>query len=81
MLSETRIRVDAELEQAKQRFAEIAADAVRNFCTCDPGELKIILERRTARNNERLKQFMEEVTRMETSLAALTTGDGERSDF
>jgi hypothetical protein len=79
-LSETAIRVEAELEQAKQNFAKLAADAVRDFGTSDLDELKAMVERRRARNNELLSKFMTKVAQIETCLAPLTSKDGERSN-
>src|SRR5271170_6550700 len=71
LLHETRIRVDAELELAIQRRAEIETNAVRGFGTSDPRELKAILEKRKARNNLLREQSMDEVVRVNASVTLL----------
>lgn len=72
-LNERRIRIQAEIERARQEKEELEASLMAEFKTCDLKELANILAERERANEAALADYREGIEKLATEIDAVSS--------
>jgi predicted nucleic acid-binding Zn-ribbon protein len=70
-LNEQRIRIQTEIERARQEKAELEAKLLAEFGTSDLAELTSILERREIQNEENVMKYKDSLNSLREEIEAV----------